>query len=51
MRITAGLQASAAAAVVLAGGSVVRPVPWPLWAAWAALATVAAWDATRAAAQ
>lgn len=45
MRITPGLQASAAAAVVLAGGSIIRPAPWWLWAAWAALAAVAAWDA------
>jgi hypothetical protein len=46
MCITPGLRASAAAAVVLAGGSVlVRPAPWWLWAAWAALTALAAWDA------
>lgn len=45
MRITQGLQASAAAAVVLAGGSLIRPVPWWLWAAWAVAAGVATWDA------
>lgn len=50
MENTRGLQASAAAAVVLAGGSVVRPAPWWLWAAWAVCTAVAAWDARRAAA-
>lgn len=45
MRSTRGLQASAAAAVVLAAGTVTaEPNPWaagPLWAAWAALTVLA----------
>jgi hypothetical protein len=45
MQITQGIQASAATAVVLAGGSLIRPVPWPLWALWAGLTVLAVVDA------
>lgn len=48
MRITKGLQASAVAAVVLAGGSLVRPAPALLWVAWAALTAYALVEARRA---
>lgn len=47
MRITKGLQASAAAAVVLAAGSTIRPAPWWLWATWAAATAVSVRDAAR----
>lgn len=48
MHITKGLQASAVTAVVLAGGSLVRPAPAWLWAAWAVLTVVAVVDSRRA---
>lgn len=42
-----GVQATAAAAGVLAAASLVRPLPWPLWAAWAAVGAFASVQAVR----
>ena len=39
--------ASAGAATVLVAASVVRPLPWPVWAVWAGLSVVAGWQAAR----
>lgn len=47
MRITKGLQASAATAAVLAAGSTIRPVPAVLWLVWAAATAVSLVDAVR----
>jgi hypothetical protein len=43
-----GVQSSAAALLLLAGGSLIRPVPLWLWTAWAALTVVAVVVAARA---
>lgn len=41
------LVGSAGALVVLAGASIVRPLPWPVWVAWGALTALGVWQAAR----
>jgi len=41
------LVGSAGALVVLAGASIVRPLPWPIWATWVALTAIGIIQVTR----